>query len=109
MALTADDHEDGAGDLGAGLEVLAVHLEVDRGAGAIVLADAVDVLGRAAAYVLPDRVFGEPALAHSLGAELEADVVLLLAGEQALGEIVRLRHERPVIAVEGPLARDVRP
>src|SRR5215470_19400882 len=77
MALTADDHEHRARDLVPCFEVLLVHLEVDRGRRAIILAHAVDVPGRAAAHVLADRILGEAALAQSLGAELEADVILL--------------------------------
>src|SRR5882724_7164411 len=50
-----------------------------------------------------------PPLPSPLGAELEPDVVLLLAGEQLLGEVVGLGHERPVIGVERPFARHVRP
>src|SRR6266478_5812740 len=73
------DLEDRAGDLVPSLEVLLVHLVVDRGSGAIVLTHAVDVLRCAAPHVLLDRVFAEPALAQALRAELEADVVLLLA------------------------------
>jgi hypothetical protein len=38
--------------------------------------------------------FSETWSISALRVELEADVVLLLAGEEAFGEIVGLRHER---------------
>jgi hypothetical protein len=86
------------------LHVTRVRLVVDGGARAVVLAHTVDALGRAAPDVLSERLLGESSLAEPLGAELEADVVLLLAREQLLRKVVGLGHERPVIAVERPLA-----
>src|SRR5262245_15799117 len=82
VTLTAHDHENRAGDLAARLEVPGVHLVIDGGPRAIVLADAMDVLRGAAADVLPEGLLADAALAQPLRAQLEADVVLLLARQQ---------------------------
>src|SRR5512134_3642928 len=109
MTLGAPDDQHRTLNRVPGLDVGAIHVEVNGRPGTVVLAHGMELLRRAAPGILGDRLRTKTALANPHRGELLLDVVAFLASQELLRHIVRLRHKGPVKRIEGPLSADMRP
>ncbi len=82
--------------------------EIDPDRRPVILAHRMNVVGGTASDVLGQRLGREGAHPHALLVQLLPDVALeAVRNQHLLRIVVGLRHEEPVIRIDGPLLLDV--